>query len=520
MSPDMTGIRYFISSFAPGDSSRHRRGLPGRVGYFLRFARPGFCRTLRHAGLAALLLLGAGAARADVNSELNRFWNDLGGTSNVTGPTAFKGQAAGYYTMGNLRIRSGARSAQIASFSLPSVEAGCGGIDIFSGSLSIISADELKDLTNAIVRNAAGFALDLALETLSPVLAETMKDLRAKLQAMTQANIDSCETAAALVQGDWMRQGSAFNAFCAQYGMVTGKYDDYAQAEQACGTKSGAGSTAARAPTAGNADEEGVKDQQPTNINITWEVLKGDGFQRDWLDSDQRMAEMMMSLAGTVIIRESGDNPEIRQLPGRGFERAMIDWFIEGGTSPRETYRCIDSDKCLRTATRSVTVPARASLKGRVESTIDELIDAAIKGDAAPSSAGIALVNRTSLPLYRIINVYAAYSGPIIEAEREALVEAIAGDLALQFLNDVIDEITARAGSSRLVGQDIFAGWEEDLHRLRGEIRARQIEVQGGYNKALELVERVRLVEAQLSGRFGSGLSGAALWNGQLGGGR
>ena len=62
--------------------------------------------------------------------------------------------------------------------------------------------EELKQLTNALVRNGIGF-FDLALETLSPVIAETMKDLRAKLQALTQANINSCETAEALVMGMW-----------------------------------------------------------------------------------------------------------------------------------------------------------------------------------------------------------------------------------------------------------------------------------------------------------------------------
>ena len=38
-----------------------------------------------------------GVARADVASQMNGFFNDAGGAANVTGPTAFQGQSAGYY---------------------------------------------------------------------------------------------------------------------------------------------------------------------------------------------------------------------------------------------------------------------------------------------------------------------------------------------------------------------------------------------------------------------------------------
>ena len=54
-------------------------------------------------------------------------------------------------------------------------------------------------LSRAIAANAVGYAFDLALETLSPVIAETMKDLRARLQELNLNNINSCETAQGLI---------------------------------------------------------------------------------------------------------------------------------------------------------------------------------------------------------------------------------------------------------------------------------------------------------------------------------
>ena len=38
---------------------------------------------------------------------MDSFLNDVGGAANVTGPTAFEGQSAGYYSLGNVWTRWG-----------------------------------------------------------------------------------------------------------------------------------------------------------------------------------------------------------------------------------------------------------------------------------------------------------------------------------------------------------------------------------------------------------------------------
>ena len=71
---------------------------------------------------------------------MNRFWQ--GAAVNTTGPTAFQGQASGHWTLGNLYLRAPVRSEQIATVSLPSFRAGCGGIDAFAGAFSFINSDQ------------------------------------------------------------------------------------------------------------------------------------------------------------------------------------------------------------------------------------------------------------------------------------------------------------------------------------------------------------------------------------------
>lgn len=351
-------------------------------------------------------------------------------------------------------------------------------------------------------------------------MAETMKDLRRKLQQINQANINSCETAAALVEGDWSRQGSAFNAFCAQYGVLTGKYADYAAAETGCGTRAGADDVAKTSPAPGDKDQEAVKARQPNNINIAWDVLRGDHINAsDWLKSDRRMAEVMLSMTGTIIIRDG----EVKPRMGWGDNDKFLDWIIDGGPGDFVMYRCPagePDDACL--GMRDVapgSLPVSASLKGRVTAEIDALTRAIID-DTPPPASAIALVNRTSLPLYRILNVQAAHAGPIITAQRAQIIDAVTLDLALTYLGEMITDIRARADAAPLAGQEAMELWRRRLEHITRRINARRLEGAKAYSAALEMAERVRLIEAQLAGRLGSALDTGATWNRILPAGR
>ena len=62
-------------------------------------------------------------------------FNDLGALGNVTSPGAFRGQAMNLYTGGGLMMRAPGRNYPLVNAQLPSLRAGCGGIDLFGGCL-------------------------------------------------------------------------------------------------------------------------------------------------------------------------------------------------------------------------------------------------------------------------------------------------------------------------------------------------------------------------------------------------
>ena len=78
------------------------------------------------AGAAALSMIPADMANAQVAAKMKDFFNDAGGAYNVTGPTAYQGQTAGYYSGGNVWSRFPQKSVQPFNLQLPSARAGCG----------------------------------------------------------------------------------------------------------------------------------------------------------------------------------------------------------------------------------------------------------------------------------------------------------------------------------------------------------------------------------------------------------
>lgn len=100
---------------------------------------------------------GSHGAQAGVGDEIVSFFNDMGASANATG-VAYQGQSAGYYSLGSVWARFPQKSVYPANIQLPKVRAGCGGIDIFSGSFSFINMAEFVANLKAIANNAIGFA--------------------------------------------------------------------------------------------------------------------------------------------------------------------------------------------------------------------------------------------------------------------------------------------------------------------------------------------------------------------------
>ncbi|HHX9835678.1 TPA: conjugal transfer protein TraH, partial [Salmonella enterica subsp. enterica] len=84
--------------------------------------------------LCAALLTVTPVVFADMNRDMNQFFNRLGFASNTTQPSVWQGQTAGYASGGSLYARTQVKNVQLVSMTLPDINAGCGGIDAYLGS--------------------------------------------------------------------------------------------------------------------------------------------------------------------------------------------------------------------------------------------------------------------------------------------------------------------------------------------------------------------------------------------------
>src|ERR1700738_1868491 len=83
------------------------------------------------------------AAASGVSGAMDAYWSNGLSAATVTGPSAYTGQAGGYYTGGNLSLRTPQDNYHLASVALPSTKGGCGGIDLFTGAFSFVGAEHL-----------------------------------------------------------------------------------------------------------------------------------------------------------------------------------------------------------------------------------------------------------------------------------------------------------------------------------------------------------------------------------------
>ena len=453
------------------------------------------CITAAFAGALAFTT----PATADVLSEMNRFWQ--GAAVNTTGPTAFQGQASGHWTLGNLYLRSPVRSEPIATVNLPSFRAGCGGIDAFAGAFSFIDSDQLVAFARAIAQNAAGFAFELALETISPVIAETMSKLRALAQWANNRNVNSCETAQALVGAVWAKNDRASAAICAAIGTSQGIFTDYAAARHGCGADGKRHSTLAAASGE-------MAEQVPVNVNYAWKAVQASSF----LSADTQLAEFAMSVSGTVIVTAptadaDASGPRVRVLEPLALDRRVTEILMEGGGA-LPVYACDTTTACLNPTLGSVTVPADQGFRARVAGLLRDLV-AAVRTDTAPPAAALGLVNLTTLPVYRVANTAAAYRGAVVDQEIDALAEAVALDLLQVWIADLHRTVEERAGTLDIADGEQLTRWREGLRANRTALARHRHEGLERFNTALAVVEKLRLIETELAGALSADLRAA-----------
>ncbi|OBY26811.1 conjugal transfer protein TraH [Leisingera sp. JC1] len=437
--------------------------------------------------LTAASLCAAGPAAADVGDDLKQFWERTGGGVNVTKPTAYKGQQAGYATLGSLYLRTRPRNSQLAAIQLPSVRAGCGGIDIFGGAFSFISEEELIALMEAIMQNAAGFAFELALESLSPAVQEIVAKLRDLIQQVNAGNINSCEAGQMLTASLWPKMDGASQHICQTIGGYNGIFADRVASRHGCGTGGQHNSTMGRASGA-------LAEQVPTDVNYAWRAVKKNNF----LASSPRIAEFFMTLTGTIITtapEDDDDSTTHRTIPPRALSPDAAKALVEGGSY--KSLQCDETNDCLNPVLRDRTLTASDALFAVTADAIQGLSDA-ISNDTAPPDESIALINLTTIPVYKHLVTAKSYKYQFVQDDINSMAELVAVDLAIAYIDEGMNEILNSAANVDIAG-DINREFQETVRESKAVLHDLRASAQRKYAEALRNLERLSLARGELA---------------------
>ena len=418
--------------------------------------------------LGCMLLVCSTTVSADVNSDMNTFFNKLGFDSNTSQPQVWQGQAAGYATGGSLYARTQVKTVQLISMTLPDINAGCGGIDAYLGSFSFINSDQLQRFAKQIMSNAAGYFFDLALQTTVPEI-KTAKDF---LQA-----------AQGIVGGLFPRTQVSQQKVCQDIAGESNMFADWAASRQGCTV---GGSMDKVRDKASDKDKERIT----KNINVIWNAL---GKNR-MFDGNKELKEFIMTLTGTMVFDEKGN---ITPLPASTTDRDLIRAMMEGGTA--RVYHCNDSDKCLKVvADANVTISQKNALKNQIKDILSSIQNKAV-ADLKLTEKEKGFITSTTIPVFKYL-VDPQMLG-VSNSLVYQLTDYIGYDILLQYIQELVQQARAMVATGNY-DQAVIDSINNNLNEATRQIASFQAQVQVQQDALLVVDRQMSYMRQQVSARM------------------
>ena len=438
--------------------------------------------------VAALSLPPTSPRAGDLNSEVDSMFNQLGAIGNYTAPGAFRGQAFNTYTGGSLFMRAPNKVYQLAAIQFPSAKAGCGGIDVFGGSFSHISADEFKNMLRNITAALPGIAFQLALEAVSPLLGGLTKWAKGLETWINNARINSCETAKAIVSTAAEAAGYSSQETCADLAIEMGLESDRDAARRRCASDRPGVLGSARTST-----DAGVRNKAPFVGNLTWKALQYAGGQ---LDDAER--ELIMSVVGTVIFHPEDANRDPEPIAPTLTSISQLLYGQGGGAGgtavTQHLLRCNDYSQCdvVTLDTAYSHTPFTAKVEALMRSIADKI---ATRTAIANDSAEVGFVNQTTEPVYKMLSIGSTIPGSGLSDSLIAQYrDLIAADYAYVFL-----ERNLRIGMAALDKDFMLQqGQRERAQQIRQRAQAMLLQLSQEKNLLYQKVGSFRAVSSHL----------------------
>ena len=440
---------------------------------------------------------------ASIQNDLEKSFNKITGVHNTS--SAYHSQSAGHYSGGSFYARNQIRNQQIMHINLPKVGAGCGGIDLYFGGISYIKKDEAIQLAKKVMQNAGAYAFNLALESVSPMISNTMKDLRNVATTINNANINSCELATGLVGSVFPKTEAAQRQVCQDIGTSSGYMNDYVSARMDCANAS------KRNQVFKKSKETGYDNFLAGSLNFAWKAIKANPL----FGSDNELSEVMMSLSGTIVYKydkDGQDSSSKKVYPSLATNNDFLKSLLEGGEV--EVYGCDTylADECLNPDLKKIRINHNASLIYKVEDAMDKIVSKIREGDEPLTDEEKGFIQSTSLPVFKMLNVQSAFMKDLSSLNIKTYSELIASDILYQYLDESLNAITDRARTLQLPENE-YREFLSSLDRAKRIIRQKRLDTYEMRSSAIQMIEQTLLLEKKLASQVQAPISDAMAWS-------
>jgi len=383
------------------------------------------------------LILFPGVSVADLGSEVRGMFNRLGLSGTATSAGVYEGQSRGFVTGGSVSVRLPNETIQPLSATLPHLRSGCGGIDLFLGAISYISADDLIRKMKTIGTSFASYAFMMALKTLCSPCENIMEKLESASRAANSLSIDTCRAGESLSEGIFGEGGIIRGeqaGRCAFVGVKQSLFSDPAEGLSECRTQSGITDAVADI-NAGSVERD--KELVKPSRNTVWEALGA--IPETSLSKEQK--EQIMSVTGTFVTTQTASE---YKPPTISLE------YLASGAGTATVYDCGKDPDC--TAPRTVAVGA--DFKPFSELVSEKLLEAhsAIVDNRRPKDETVRFLDALPFPAWKLLSSAGAVDPEIGETYVSALARPIAVFSTAAWLERAMQNLWSAVGSSQRKG--------------------------------------------------------------------
>lgn len=402
-------------------------------------------------------------ARADLEANLKSM---LGANVQVNSGGAISTAKRGGFYGGSIYIRGRVTTINVLNFTPPSFASGCGGIDMFGGSFSMINKEQFVQLLRSIAQNAVGYAFQLALKNICEQCATIVAGLQSAIQNMNEFTGNSCQLAQGIVNSG-IKAMNLSDVKGMQGTTIQEGWNDAWQGFWGSLTET------TNALTAPDASGSSIYDKK-YNINVVYEAMRTKGMTAWFPRGDKSLLEAVMTLTGTIIIsgpkQDANKNPSRIITPATSGANLTVRDLVYG--NPGARFLVCTDEKCLQPGVET------RNLKGFMD-LLQELYVGS--GPADTNSVLYKIVNGTpadaDASATKLITAFGDVGGQILQIAKSSepgstaawtlfdrYKEYIAYELASRFVTESIAAVDQAVG-----GTDYDTAFADDFRR--GELR-------------------------------------------------